>query len=379
MFTRRRKKVLHRAKLKAALILCVTILLVGGDGRLSPGLQFTVKSCEAMQRAADSQPHKMEAEPVLVKAEDERLENASNRWTPYQFAIWDPVQLFDEKTDVRGLRTSIFYGKNRDVYGLDISLFANNARNVYGISILGFGNEFYHGIFPFAFWHYAPVDTGNVTGIQIGGGLGGAIGILLPCPMGYYALVTTRARDMTGLQISLLGSRARRLSGIQIAGLFTVVNGSASGVQIAGLFTVINGSAKGLQLSGLSNIARGNDGTSFQIGLIYNKMGRDYGGLQLGTKNIALGKLRGMQFGIFGNEAGGFQGVQLAGVLNYSSDDSRGFQLGLFNVAREGMKGVQIGAVNYCRRMTGLQIGGLNIIREGTLPFFFGINASISF
>ena len=108
-------------------------------------------------------------------------------------------------------------------------------------------------------------------------------------------------------------------------------------------------------------------------------MGRDYGGLQLGTKNIALGKLRGMQFGIFGNEAGGFQGVQLAGVLNYSSDDSRGFQLGLFNVAREGMKGVQIGAVNYCRRMTGLQIGGLNIIREGTLPFFFGINASISF
>jgi len=65
-------------------------------------------------------------------------------WTPYQFALWNPVQIFGKTRDVYGLRTSIFYGKNRDVYGLDISLFTNSSRNVYGISILGFGNEYYH-------------------------------------------------------------------------------------------------------------------------------------------------------------------------------------------------------------------------------------------
>lgn len=310
-------------------------------------------------------------------------ENTRSGWTPLQFAVWHPVQLFDENTDVYGVRTSLFYGKNRDVYGLDLSLFANKAQNVYGVSILVFGNELYHGFLPFDNWHHDATDTGNVTGIQIGGGLGGAIGILLPYPIIYYAGLTTHARDMTGLQLSLFGSRARRLKGLQAAGLLTVADEQANG----------------MQFSLLSNKA-GGTGTCWQIALGCNETGEEYSGLKLAlganyaqgdysgiqmfplVGNIVRGKSSGIQLSLLHNKSESLRGLQFAGLFNHTGnpygpeEGSSGIQIGAFNVVNGDMKGVQVGAFNYCKQMTGIQIGALNIIREGQIPVLLGINAN---
>jgi len=271
-------------------------------------------------------------------------------WTPFQFAIWNPVQLFNERTDVYGLRTTLFHGKNRDVWGLDFTLFSNTARDTYGISLLGLGNELHHGIFPiasesFASWHHGRIDTGNVTGIQISGGAVGFVGIVYPVVFGYYAAVTTQARDVTGAQIALVGERCRRLTGLQAAGLFALAQEEA----------------QGLQVSVIHNRARGT-GTSFQFGLA----------------NVTEGKYDGLQLGLGGRTTGNYRGAQCGFLLNFA-DSTTGVQVGLINMASQGVKGVQIGAVNYSKRMTGLQIGAVNIIPEGGLPFFVGINFSQSF
>ncbi|MFW6152171.1 MAG: LA_2272 family surface repeat-containing protein [Verrucomicrobiota bacterium] len=310
-------------------------------------------------------------------------ENNRTGWTPFQFAVWHPIQLFNEDTDVYGARTSLFYGKNRDVYGLDLSLFANKARNVYGVSILVFGNELYHGFLPFDNWHHDATDTGNVTGIQIGGGLGGAIGILMPYPIIYYAGLTTHARDMTGLQLSLFGSRARRLKGLQVAGLITVADEQANGMQFSLLSNKAGGDGACWQIAlGLNET--GEEYRGMKLALMANYADGDYSGIQMFplVGNIVRGKSTGIHLSMLHNRSESFRGLQLSGLFNYTGNpygpekDSAGMQIGAFNVANGNMTGMQVGAFNYCKQMTGIQVGALNIIREGQIPVLLGINAS---
>jgi hypothetical protein len=301
-------------------------------------------------------------------------------WTPYQFALWNPVQIFGKTRDVYGLRTSIFYGKNRDVYGLDISLFTNSSRNVYGISILGFGNEYYHGLFPFYSLHHQAPHTGDVTGLQIGGGLIGAIGWIYP-PIFYYAIIGTHTRDMTGLQVCLTQSRAHNLTGVQISGLLNYVEEDVAGLQLAGLANDVKGEGTSFQISAFFNDA-GTECSGMQLCSLVNHARGNYNGLQLGAVmgNINSGRASGLQLGAGYNQAAdGMSGAQIAGIMNYSGGDARGFQFAICNIVSEEMQGVQIGAFNYCRRITGVQIGGLNIISDGTVPFMVGVNVGMNF
>ena len=73
----------------------------------------------------------------IANGEERRDENTYDGWTPLQLSIWTPVQLFGEKRDIYGLRTSIFNGKNRDIYGLALDVFTGGARNIYGFQIQG--------------------------------------------------------------------------------------------------------------------------------------------------------------------------------------------------------------------------------------------------
>lgn len=301
---------------------------------------------------------------------------ASSGWTPFQFAVWHPVQVFDENTDVYGLRTSLFYGRNRNIYGIDFSLFSNDADDIYGLSILVFGNKLHHGIYPFTYWSLDQKRVPNIHGIQIGGNAVGAIGLILPFPIGYYAAISTRAGDVDGAQISLLGNSARKVRGIQLAGIANYAESDLTGLQIAAIGNKAKGEGVAFQIGGIGNLAEGDYG-GFQLGLFGNYNKGDYAGLQFSglLGNETSGRMSGFQMNGLWNTAGDMDGVQLSSIFNRVRQDGEGVQIGLLNISGS-MKGLQIGAINYCRRMTGVQIGGVNIIKESPLPFFPIINAS---
>ena len=50
--------------------------------------------------------------PAAATAEDK----------PVQLALFDPAQVFDRDTSVRGLRLNLIYGYNRELRGLDLGL-----------------------------------------------------------------------------------------------------------------------------------------------------------------------------------------------------------------------------------------------------------------
>ena len=234
----------------------------------------------------------------------------SSGWTPLQFAVWHPVQVFDENTDVYGLRTSLFYGRNRDIYGIDFSLFSNAADDIYGLSIQVFGNKLHHGIFPFTYWSLEQKRVPNIHGIQIGGGAAGAIGILFPFPIGYYAAISTKAGNVDGAQISLIGNSALKVRGIQLAGIANYAESDLTGLQIAAIGNQANGEGVALQIGGIGNLTEGDYG-GLQLGLFGNHNEGDYAGLQLSglLGNETCGRMRGFQMNGLWNTAGDMDGV----------------------------------------------------------------------
>jgi hypothetical protein len=314
----------------------------------------------------------------------------SSGWTPLQFAVWSPVQVFDENRDVYGLRTSLFYGRNRDIYGIDLSLFANSADDIYGLSILVFGNELLFAC-NFGGWTFGQQRVPNIHGIQIGGGAGAGF-ILYPLPIFAVAGLVTKAGNVDGAQISLIGNHANKVRGLQIAGLGNYAD-KVGGIQIAVLGNYAESDMTGLQLAVIGSKAKG-IGKVFQIAVLGNETDGDYGGFQLGlggSKNFGdytglslglvhntYGHMRGYQMSVLLNIAGQLDGAQTSAIFNMVRGDGEGLQLGAINIS-DRMKGVQLGAINYSRQFTGIQIGGMNIITEGMLPFMIGINVGMTF
>src|SRR5712692_7657377 len=74
-----------------------------------------------------------------ISAPDEG--GASGRgWSPFQFSIYNPIQLVGESKDVTGLRLSLLYGKNADISGIDLALGVTSSNNLTGIQMAGFAN-----------------------------------------------------------------------------------------------------------------------------------------------------------------------------------------------------------------------------------------------
>ncbi len=55
-------------------------------------------------------------------------------WTPFEFGIFTPVQIFDEESNICFLRISAFYTKSQDVYGFDFG-FINDSIDNMGLQI----------------------------------------------------------------------------------------------------------------------------------------------------------------------------------------------------------------------------------------------------
>ena len=108
-------------------------------------------------------------------------------WSVLELAVWPTVQLFDDRTDVYGLRISLGLGVSRSVTGLDLGL-VNAAENVTGLEV-GLVN------LAFALW-----SNTTVTGVQVG--LLNATRVLRGLQIGLY----NETRDGYGLQIGVVNT-----------------------------------------------------------------------------------------------------------------------------------------------------------------------------
>jgi hypothetical protein len=118
--------------------------------------------------------------------------------TPVQFALWHPIQVFDQNVSVTGLRLVLISGVNQDVTGLDL---------------LGL----------------ASLTRGNQTGLQLGfydwvrGDLTGwQLGIFANDVEGWArgfqsAGIANRAGKGTGFQFAAVLNRTKRMRGLQIS------------------------------------------------------------------------------------------------------------------------------------------------------------------
>jgi hypothetical protein len=273
-------------------------------------------------------------------------------WTPVQLEIGPQAwSLFDEKTDVFGLRLAVA-GKNPNVYGFDLSLDRAVVDKDFGGIQMAFVD-----------------DVGeNASGIQLG-------------------VFHARAGvSCHGLQTALLWSETPEFTGGQIA-IFNDAH-SGEGFQV-GLFNQTIDSFSGLSLAAVS--VSGATDPAAQIGLLWNSVLKPSSGLQLGLIDRAE-DYRGIQIGIvewrkngggaqvgFYNDADNITGIQLGGasvahsvhgaqidLFGSGAYEVRGAQFGLVNIAGHdghldgSVTGVELGVLNRLGTLRGVQLGVLN-------------------
>jgi hypothetical protein len=84
----------------------------------------------------------------------------------FNFSLFDPVQIFDSDTSIKGFRLNLIYGVNQDMTGLDIGLGNHAKGNMSGVQI-GLANIVGRD---FKGWQtsLANVVLGSGAGLQIG-------------------------------------------------------------------------------------------------------------------------------------------------------------------------------------------------------------------
>jgi hypothetical protein len=164
--------------------------------------------------------------------------------TPFQLALFHPVQLFPKETRVQGLRIDLLYGVNDELSGVDLGLVNRTTGPTQGLQL---------GAFPFGgvnitdsldglqfagFWAGANFASGDVTGLQIAGILGGMniAGNLKGVQISGLLLGLNMAQNTRGLQLATLYNQAEDMQGLQL-GLVNICT-RMRGVQI-GLANVI--------------------------------------------------------------------------------------------------------------------------------------------
>ena len=161
--------------------------------------------------------------------------------TPFQLAIWPPVQILDKDYEVTGLRLSIPVGQNRSMYGLDLGLLATmtgekgSPGEVRGIQYATGANDV----------------VGNVAGVQIAG------------------MINKVEGTVTGVQSAFLVNEVREaFTGIQIGAFINIAHKTLKGLQVA-IFNEQEEETEGLQFGAINTTGGG-----FQIGLLnYNRRG----------------------------------------------------------------------------------------------------------
>jgi hypothetical protein len=121
--------------------------------------------------------------------------------TPFQYSIFNPIQLFDEDYDIYGLRLTLAYGENKSVYGVDAGLYCRTTGDQYGFqsALVVCSRE---------------GTTSGVTCATVGNlSKGDESGVSLA------GLFNVAEGEFTGLQAAGIVSRAKKFSGLQIGTL----------------------------------------------------------------------------------------------------------------------------------------------------------------
>lgn len=115
-------------------------------------------------------------------------------WTPFQAALFNPVQIYSEDTNVYGLRLGLPYGTSADVYGIDFGV-AGSAKQVTGIEagMINTVDEQVKGV------QLAMIvnEAGELKGVQLAG-------------------IHNKSESVVGLQITSLVNETENLRGVQI-------------------------------------------------------------------------------------------------------------------------------------------------------------------
>ena len=171
---------------------------------------------------------------ALARAEEKKkAENAEKAekegvWRPFQIAIFNPVQIFNAKTTIKGFRLNLPYGRNKEVYGIDLG-FVNRVDENFSSWQMGFVN----------------LVGGRSSGLQMG--LYNSSKELKGIQLG---LLNT-AREMKGLQLGLIND-AGTMRGLQLGLIYNSAD-KPHGLQLGPMnfnwsrkpitfFPIINGS-----------------------------------------------------------------------------------------------------------------------------------------
>ncbi|KAA3636628.1 MAG: hypothetical protein DWP97_02430 [Calditrichaeota bacterium] len=116
---------------------------------------------------------------------------------PIQVALLNPIQIFNENTEIAGVRINLLYGKNRSVSGLDWGLVNHTTTGVskgLGWGFINLTEDSFVG------WQDGFVNNvkGNFEGFQ-----SGFVNIAHNCS-GFQLGIVNYAHNMNGLQIGLV-------------------------------------------------------------------------------------------------------------------------------------------------------------------------------
>ena len=201
----------------------------------------------------------------------------ANDAKPFQISLVNPAQLYDEQTEIAGLRLNLVYGVNETVSFLDIGLV----------------NE---------------VNGDLKNAIQTG-------------------LVNITHQNTDGYQTSLANFTGGNLSGWQASATFNIADGNTSGLQVSPAYNYA-GSLCGMQLSAVNITSQNSIG--YQGGLV-NIAYADFSGIQdAAFVNYTSGNFKGIQSACIYNYAYSVTGLQI-GLVNITKD-LNGIQIGLFNI-----------------------------------------------
>lgn len=225
----------------------------------------------------------------------------AGQWTPFQAAIWPPVQLFHEAASVCGLRLNLGQGRNENVWGIDVGML-NTIED-------------------------------RQRGIQAG--------------------LLNQSEDAIGVDLGIL-NYTKRIIGLQ-AGLLNAARDHAAGLQ-AGCILNHSDRVRGFQIHAgiLGNVADHVTGGQLELSvpLLGFNSAQNVTGVQMALLgfNKVENTIKGVQVAIY-NSAGLLKGLQI-GFVNYSRDLS-GVQIGIINmVDRKQLPVMPI--INFGARQTDL-------------------------
>ena len=153
----------------------------------------------------------------------------------FEAALFHPIQIHDENTDIKGIRLNVFYAVNNDVTGVDLGFFglgkaqgdqAGVSWNFIGSIVEGDFVGWQSGIYTDVGGSFTGLKGGFIN-IQRGSMVGwqyGAVNLAHSEFTGLQSGIFNRAEDMKGLQLGLI-NYAENLHGLQIG----LANINASG------------------------------------------------------------------------------------------------------------------------------------------------------